>query len=142
MPTKKLLIIDDEKDFVETLAERLMAKGYNIIKAFNGKEGLDKVHTEKPDLVLLDIAMPEMDGFDVCRKLKIDEELKKIPVIILTAKFQPCDLEFGREMGAESYITKPVELDILTNKIRELLKKRPNGAKTRNAGVKSGGDML
>jgi len=136
MAKNKLLIIDDEKDFVETLAERLTAKGYEIIKAFDGKEGLDKIHTEKPDLVLLDIMMPEMDGFDVCRKLKIDEAFKNIPVIILTAKFQPCDLKFGMEMGAEEYITKPVELNVLTNKIRELLKKRPKDAKTKNTGVK------
>ena len=136
MAKNKLLIIDDEKDFVETLTERLEAKGYEIIKAFDGKEGLDKVHTEKPDLVLLDIAMPEMDGFDVCRKLKIDEAFKKIPVIILTAKFQPYDLKFGMKMGAEEYITKPVELNVLTDKIRGLLKKRPNVAKTKNAGVK------
>ena len=74
--TKKILIVDDEKDFVETLAERLMAKGFEIIRAFDGKDGLEKAYAEKPDMILLDVMMPEMNGYDVCRKLKIDALLR------------------------------------------------------------------
>lgn len=124
MAKGKLLLIDDEKEFVDTLAIRLEAKGYNIIKAFDGKEGLEKAHLEKPDLIILDVIMPEMSGFDVCEKLKIDPRFNKIPVILLTAKFQPSDIEFGKEMGAEAYLTKPIELDELSGKIAELLKKK------------------
>ena len=124
MAKKRLLIIDDEKDFVDTLTERLEAKGYEIIKAFDGIDGLNKAHAARPDLILLDIMMPEMSGFDVCEKLKVDEQYKNIPIIMLTAKFQPSDIEFGKEMGAEAYLTKPIELDELSSKISELLKEK------------------
>ena len=126
---KKILIVDDEKDFIDTLAERLTAKGFKIIEAFNGKDGLEKAHTEKPDMILLDVTMPEMDGFDVCRKLKIDENYKNIPIIMLTAKFQPNDVEFGKEMGADAYLTKPLELETLSHKIEALLRLRKNHRK-------------
>ena len=120
----RLLLIDDEKDFVDTLTVRLEAKGYDIIKAFDGKEGLEKAHAEKPDLIVLDIMMPEMSGYDVCRKLKVDQKFNNIPIIILTAKFEPNDIRFGKDMGADAYLTKPVELNILSDKIAELLKNR------------------
>jgi len=123
MAKKKVLIVDDEKDFVEMLSDRLQAKGYEIIKAFDGAEGLEKARASKPDLIILDIIMPKMDGFDVCRKLKIDKEYKKIPVIMLTAKFQHSDINFADEMGADTYITKPLELGLLSDKIKELLRK-------------------
>lgn len=118
----KLLIVDDEKDFVDLLAERLALKGFDTIKAFNGREGLEKAHIEKPDIILLDIAMPEMNGYDVCEKLKIDKDYKNIPVIMLTAKFQPDDIEFGKGVGADAYLTKPVELEVLAHKINALLR--------------------
>lgn len=121
---KKILIVDDEKDFIDTIAERLALKGFEIIEAFNGKEGLDKAHTEKPDIILLDVMMPEMNGYDVCRKLKIDEKYRNIPIIMLTAKFQPNDVEFGKEMGADAYLTKPLELRMLSRKIDALLRLR------------------
>jgi DNA-binding response OmpR family regulator len=122
MAGERLLVIDDEKNFVDMIAMRLEAKGFNIIKAFDGKEGLEKAHTEKPDLVILDLMMPEMGGYDVCRKLKLDEAFKDTPVIILTAKFQPNDVDFAKEMGADTYITKPLELDLLLHKIHALLR--------------------
>lgn len=122
MAKERILVIDDEKDFVDTISERLGAKGFNILRAFNGKEGLEKALSEKPDLVILDLAMPEMNGFDVCRKIKLNENSKDIPVIMLTAKFQPNDIEFGKEMGADAYMTKPLELEMLLNNVKELLK--------------------
>ncbi len=127
MKKKRLLIVDDEKDFVDTLAERLEAKGYGIAKAYNGKEGLEKAHEYRPDLIILDIAMPEMNGYDVCRKLKIDDKFRAIPIIILSAKFEPNDIEFGEEMGADAYLTKPLELDMLLEKVRGLLKAKKGG---------------
>ncbi len=124
MAKSRLLLIDDEKDFVDALSLRLEAKGYDIIKAFDGKEGLEKAHASNPDLIILDIMMPEMNGYDVCRKLKIDQKFNKIPVIMLTAKFEPNDITFGKEMGAEAYLTKPIELEVLSQKIAELLKEK------------------
>lgn len=122
MANERILIVDDEKDFVGMLAERLEAKGFEIIKAFDGKEGLDKAHSENPDVIVLDVMMPELGGYDVCRKLKIDEKHKDIPVIMLTAKFHPDDVKFGKDMGADAYLTKPLELDMLLNKIKALLR--------------------
>lgn len=124
MSKVRILVIDDEKDFVDTLAIRLEAKGYDISKAFDGKEGLEKAHSDNPDLIILDIIMPEMNGFDVCRKLKVDPKFSNIPIILLTAKFQPNDIDFGKEMGADAYLTKPVELNTLSDKINELLKEK------------------
>ncbi|MFA6320285.1 MAG: response regulator [Candidatus Omnitrophota bacterium] len=126
---QKILIVDDEKDFIDMLAERLMAKGFNIVEAFNGKDGLDKAHAEKPDVIVLDLTMPEMSGYDVCRKLKIDKNYKDIPIIMLTGKFQPNDIEFGREMGADAYLTKPLELKALSHKIDALLRLRDKNKK-------------
>ena len=122
MANEKLLVVDDEKDFVDMLAERLEAKGFDVIEAFNGKEGLEKAHSEEPDLIILDIIMPEMSGYDVCRKLKLNAKFKETPVVMLTAKFEPNDINFGREMGADAYITKPLELELLLHKINALLR--------------------
>lgn len=134
MANEKLLIVDDEKDFVDMVAERLSAKGFKIVEAFDGKEGFEKAHSEKPDLIVLDVMMPEMSGYDVCRKLKIEDGYKKTPIIMLTAKFQPNDLEFGKEMGADAYLTKPLELDQLLLTIKALLriKRIKKGREARN----------
>lgn len=128
MAKKKILVVDDEPDLVRVISDRLEAKGFNIVTAFDGKEGLDKAYSEKPDLIILDLMMPEMSGYDVCRKLKIDDNFKNIPILILTAKFEPNDIEFGKEMGADAYLTKPLELDVLLDKVNELLRmKRTKG---------------
>jgi len=118
---EKLLVVDDEKDFVGFISERLEAKGFDILKAFDGKEGLGMARTQKPDLIILDVAMPEMNGYDVCRRLKADRNYKSIPIIMLTAKFQPNDILFGKEMGSDAYLTKPLELELLLNTVNALL---------------------
>ena len=122
MAKERLLIVDDEKDFVRAIADRLEAKGFDIIEAFDGKEGLEKAYKEKPDVIVLDVMMPEMNGYDVCRKLKLDEKFKNTPVIMLTGKFQPNDVEFGKEMGADAYLTKPLDLELLLHKVNALLR--------------------
>ena len=121
MDKKRILIVDDEKDFIDPLSARLEARGFDIIGAHTGKEGLEKARAEKPDLIILDIMMPEMDGYDVCRKLKIDENYKKIPIIMLTAKFQPNDVKFAKEMGADAYLTKPLDFDMLLKMLSTFL---------------------
>jgi len=118
---KKILVIDDERDLVETLTYRLEAFGYEVLTAYDGQEGLDKAREERPDLILLDVMMPKMDGYQVCRMLKFDEEFKSIPIIMLTARGQDSDRETGETVGADEYVTKPFEANDLTNKIKELL---------------------
>lgn len=123
MAKKRVLLVDDEKDFVEVVTTRLESNNYEVISAYDGEEALQKVADSRPDLIILDIMLPKISGFDVCRKLKNDQAYKHIPIIMLTAKFQPNDINFGKAMGAEAYITKPFEPQVLVDKMRELLKK-------------------
>jgi len=124
MKKGRLLVIDDEKDFVDTLTVRLGALRYQVIEAYNGEDGLRLAREEKPDLIILDIAMPGMDGFMVLEKLKVDEGLKSIPVIMLSAKFQPNDLDFAKNLGADAYLTKPVDFKALSEQIERLIPRR------------------
>ncbi len=123
MVKKKILVVDDEPEMVKFMRMRLEASGYEVLEAYNGKEALEKAHKEKPDLVILDIMMPELDGFGVCRKLKIDSEYKSTPIIMLTIKFQPNDIKFAEAMGADAYITKPFDDSMLLEKIEDLIGK-------------------
>ena len=131
MKKPRLLIIDDEKEFIDTISVRLKALRYEVIEALSGEEGLEKTRTEKPDLIILDLAMPGTDGFDVCRKLKIDANFKSIPIVVLSAKFQPNDLDFARNLGADAYLTKPVDLKALSAQIDFFLQRRRPSARTK-----------
>ena len=118
---KKILIADDLSEVVELVRVILEGKDYEIVDASNGKEALKKARLEKPDLVLLDIVMPKMDGLEVCRELKKDPQTQDIPVLMLTAKAQETDKEKGRKAGANYYITKPFSPSALLIKIEEIL---------------------
>lgn len=118
----KILIIDDEADLVETLKFRLEANGYEVITSYDGQDGLEKARIKRPDLIILDIMLPKLDGYKICRMLKFDKKYKNIPVIMFTARAQESDKEMGLEVGADAYITKPFEPNTLLNKIKELLK--------------------
>ena len=124
MAKARLLIVDDDKDFVTALAVRLESRGFWTIKAFDGEEGLGKVYAEKPDAIILDVIMPEMNGFDVCRKLKADENFKDIPVIMLTGRSEPGDVQTAKKIGADAYFTKPFELDMLLYEVYALLRSK------------------
>ena len=122
MDKKKILVVDDEKDLVETVTFRLESIGYEVIPAYDGQEGLDRAHKEKLDLIILDLMLPKIDGYKVCRMLKFDEKYKKIPIVIFTARAQESDEKLGYEVGADAYITKPFEPEELIAKIKALLK--------------------
>ena len=119
---KKILIIDDEPDILELLVLRLEANGYEVTSATDGQKGLDKARNENPDLIILDLMLPSIDGYKVCRMLKFDERFKKIPIVLFTARTQEADMKLGQEVGADAYITKPFEPNILLSKVAELLK--------------------
>lgn len=121
---KKILVVDDERDLIETVTFRLQAFGYEVISAYDGQEGLDKARKEKPDLIILDLMLPKMDGYKTCRLLKSDGRYNKIPIILFTARAQESDKKMGVEVGADAYITKPFEPQVLLEKIEELLKGR------------------
>ena len=121
MKQPKILLVDDEEELRLLLVTSLNSRGYEVIEATNGQEGLEKARDEKPDIIVADIMMPRMDGFQMCRLLKFDEELKSIPVILLSARTQSQDVEIGKTVGADSYIFKPVSINDLVDKIKEYL---------------------
>ncbi|MDP2921849.1 MAG: response regulator [Candidatus Omnitrophota bacterium] len=119
--SKRILVVDDEKDILDTLRIRLEANGYEVVTACDGQDGLDKAKTVSPDLIILDLMLPKIDGYKVCRMLKFDEKYKHIPIILFTARAQDDDKKTGMEVGANAYITKPFEAPVLLAKIKELL---------------------
>jgi len=122
MPKNRILIVDDEEQLVEMVKLRLEANGYEVIAAYDGQEALDKARNERPDLIILDLMLPKIDGYKVCRMLKFDEKYKSIPIILFTARAQESDEKMGFEVGADAYITKPFEPQVLLAKIKELIK--------------------
>lgn len=103
----KILVCDDERHIVRLIQVNLERQGYQVVTAFDGKEGLEKVRSEKPDLMVLDVMMPYMDGFEVLKTLRREPEYENLPVIILTAKAQDKDVFEGYHYGADMYLTKP-----------------------------------
>lgn len=118
---KKILVVDDAYDTRELIEFRLQTTGYDVIKADNGEVAIQKIKEERPDLVIMDVMMPPPNGFQICRQIKDDPEFKKIPVILLTAKASESDQFWGKEAGADSYLTKPYDPDELLDKIKEFL---------------------
>ena len=121
MSSKKILIADDEMDLVETVRFPLEVEGYHVLVSYNGEDALDQARKENPDLVLLDLMLPKLDGYEVCRRLKCDDRCKHIPILMLTAKFQEKDKALGMETGANEYITKPFDIRDLLKKVKVYL---------------------
>jgi DNA-binding response OmpR family regulator len=122
MNPKKILVVDDEVDLVKTIQFALETEGYQVLVSYSGEDALNKSREENPDLILLDIMLPKLDGYKVCRLLKFDEQYKHIPILMLTAKTQQKDRLLGMETGADEYITKPFDMEALTAKIKAYLK--------------------
>ncbi len=120
---KKILIVDDTELMQKLISDILIAADYDIITASNGVEGLKKVRAEKPDLVLLDVIMPEMDGFEVCRTLRADDGNNLMPIIMLTSQEQEDDKVAGLELGADDYIIKPFNPRELLSRVRNTLRR-------------------
>lgn len=118
---KKILIIEDEVELVEMIKMRLEASGYDVISAYDGEDGLDKARKQGPDLILLDLMLPKMDGYQVCSALKKDKNYSSIPIIMLTARAQKSEMKLGMDLGANAYITKPFEPPMLMASIKELI---------------------
>lgn len=117
----KILVVDDDAVIQQLIEVNLELEGYEVVKASNGEEALARVADEAPDLVLLDVMMPRMNGRDVCRKIKGDPETANIPVIFLSARAQDLDVEAGLELGADAYVTKPFDPANLLETIADLL---------------------
>jgi CheY-like chemotaxis protein len=117
----RILIAEDERDIRDLVAFSLGHLGHEVIATADGESALEQVYSQRPDLVLLDIRMPRLDGYEVCRRIKQDHSLQHIPVAFLTAKGQEAEVELGLEAGAEVYILKPFSLDELTTTVAQLL---------------------
>jgi DNA-binding response OmpR family regulator len=122
MEKKKILVVDDEVDLVKTIQVYLELGGYKVLASYNGEDALNQARKENPDLILLDIMLPKLDGYKVCRLLKFDEKYKHIPILMMTAKTQEKDKLMGKETGANEYITKPFDMEELTEMIKAYLK--------------------
>jgi len=125
---RKILIVDDDPDLVEAVTMILRSKKFEVVTAYNGKEGIEKVKTERPDLVVLDVMMPEKDGYSVCKELKSDPQWSRIPILLLTAVVSHVPTtrftqQMGMETEADDYIDKPVEPEVLVKRIEALLSK-------------------
>jgi DNA-binding response OmpR family regulator len=121
-PLARVLVVDDEPDLVRILEFGLKAAGYQVDTANDGQEGLKKARELKPDIILLDLMLPKLDGYKVCRLLKFDERYKHIPIMILSARTQEGDQNLAHEMGANRFLTKPYEFAEILEHIKALLK--------------------
>lgn len=118
----RILIADDERDVVDLVRNRLELKDYEVLSAYDGQEALDKIRSEKPDLIVLDIMMPLKSGYEVCNQIKQDRELSHIPILMLTAKIKYADKKIAECCGADAYIPKPYSSDLLLETIEKFLK--------------------
>ena len=121
MTKKKILLVDDEKDLVYAVKLQLEENDFEVIVAYDGQEALDKARKEKPNLIILDVMLPKIDGYKICRMLKFDEKYKKIPLIMFTARVQEADEKTGYAVGADAYVTKPFDSQALLDQIKKLL---------------------
>ena len=123
----RILLVEDEKNISMLVEARLQHAGYEVLIATNGQEALETAQRERPDLIILDLMLPKLNGYEVCTMLKQDTRYQKIPIIMFTAKAQEKDEKLGLECGADAYIRKPFDAKELLGKIRALLPVSPAG---------------
>jgi len=121
MANENILIVDDEEDVLELVRYNLDRNGYRVETAATGEQALTKARTKMPDLMILDLMLPGIDGLEVCRKLKSETRTQNIPIIMLTAKGEEADIVTGLELGADDYITKPFSPKVLVARVRRIL---------------------
>ncbi len=127
---KKILAVDDEKHILRLVQINLEKAGYEVLTGTNGREAVEKVRAEKPDLVVMDVMMPEMDGFEALQTLKADPATADVPVIMLTAKAQDADVFHGWQSGADLYLTKPFNPTELLTFVKRILSAHDEEEKT------------
>lgn len=124
MPSEHILVVDDEEDILELVSYNLSKAGYRVSKAATGEDAIKAARAKTPDLILLDLMLPGVDGFEVCNTLKRDPRTVNIPVIMLTARSEEPDVVAGLELGADDYITKPFSPRVMLARIRAVLRRR------------------
>jgi two-component system alkaline phosphatase synthesis response regulator PhoP len=124
MAKEKILVIDDEEDILELVGFNLSKEGFRVIPASTGEKALDLVKSEIPDLIVLDLMLPGIDGLEFARRLKSEDDFPRIPIVMLTAKGEEADIVSGLELGADDYVTKPFSPRVLVARIRAVLRRR------------------
>jgi DNA-binding response OmpR family regulator len=138
MQRRKIVVVEDEDNLLEALRYNLAKEGYDVVTAASGREGLDLATDAQPDLVILDIMLPEMDGLDVCRHIRGNSD---VPILILTAKGEEVDKVVGLELGADDYMVKPFGMRELLARVRALLRRPRFGNATSGANVLTSGNL-
>jgi two-component system phosphate regulon response regulator PhoB len=128
MTRSRILIIEDERSLVDVLKYNLEREGYEVTITYDGQDGLRKAQMQLPDLILLDLMLPGLDGLQVCRELRAGERTRRVPIIILTAKSEETDQIVGFSMGADDYVTKPFSPKVLLQRVKALLRRVEGGA--------------
>jgi DNA-binding response OmpR family regulator len=118
---RKVLLVDDEPGIVMVISARLAAQGYEVLTAKDGQEGLDLARKESPDIILLDLMLPKLDGYKVCRILKFDKAFESIPIVIFSARGADADKKLAEQVGADAYMVKPFDINLFTQTVQRLL---------------------
>ncbi len=146
-PMETILVVDDERDILELVAYNLEKEGFHVITVETGTAALDQVRSAVPDLVVLDLMLPDVDGLAVCKQLKAERSTASVPILMLTAKSEDTDVVAGLELGADDYLTKPFSPRVLTARIRAVLRRysgdagAEGAAEASSAGTGDGGDL-
>lgn len=131
--THKILIVDDEKDIVELISYNMEREGFSVAKAYDGESALQTIRTQKPDLIILDLMLPKLNGLDVCRNVRRNPQTAALPIIMLTAKGDEIDKIIGLEVGADDYVTKPFSVKELIARVRSVLRRFKESEKAADA---------
>jgi len=137
MSRKTVFVVEDEEDIVELLAYHLSREGYGVLSALNGEEAIRAIPRKMPDVILLDLMLPGLDGLEVCRMLKKDPATAAIPMIMLTAKGEESDVVTGLELGADDYVTKPFSMKVLVARIHAVLRRKREPATDDQAPIRA-----
>ena len=117
----KILLVDDEPSISKVVSKRLELAGFDVITAMDGQDALQKAQNDHPDLIILDLMLPKLNGYEVCTMLKGDARYRKMPIVMFSAKAQEKDEKLGNECGADAYVTKPFQAEVLVEQIKSLL---------------------
>jgi DNA-binding response OmpR family regulator len=138
---KKVLIVDDEKDIVDLVAYNLGRNGYDTLTASDGNDALESASRNSPDLIILDLMLPGIDGMEVARRLKADAKTASIPIVMLTAKGEETDVVVGLTLGADDYVTKPFSMKVLLARVSSVLRRSETGPGTAEGGTLRAGPL-
>ena len=142
MAKEHILVIEDEEDILALVHYNLAKEGFQVTCAASGEEGLRRLAAGRPDLILLDLMLPGMDGLEVCRALRRDAETATVPIVMLTAKGEEADIVAGLELGADDYMTKPFSPRVLISRIRAVLRRRARGRRAGGGGAPAVQDLV